>query len=216
MINRLYEIVNHYNIKIDQIVECGSRDLLDAIKLHQKFDAKVLSIECNPETIPICRKNIIPGIILDERCINDYDGECYFYQINIRLTRTTHKDGNPGASSIFKAVDNYTPEKYVQNKIKVKCARLNTILKDHNIKKIDLLWMDLQGAELIALNNTDNYLKDIELIMTEVEFKPIYHGQALFDDINDKLKNDFNMIYGYLNAEWFTNVIYINKRWGIL
>ena len=210
MVDILNNIADKYDIKVNQIVECGSRDLLDAVALNEAFDARVLAIECNPETLPICRHNLINGIVLDERCINSYSGECDFYQIDTELTVTPHRDGNPGASSIFEAAP-YPHEKYIQRKIKVPCETLGNIVKDHNIKKVDLLWMDLQGAEKIALEGID--FTDIDIIMTEVEFKPMYKGQPLFGHIHGFLKHDFFFEYGNLKLEWFTDVVYVNKKY---
>jgi len=43
-------------------------------------------------------------------------------------------------------------EQYVQNKVEVDCIRLDDLCGQLQIDVIDLIWMDLQGAELRAWN----------------------------------------------------------------
>jgi hypothetical protein len=44
--------------EIDTIVEIGSRDCVDAIRLANFYKTKVIAFECNPEAVAICKKNI--------------------------------------------------------------------------------------------------------------------------------------------------------------
>ena len=62
-----------------------------------------------------------------EGAVSDYDGHIKFYPINQQETITSWKDGNPGASSIFKSNGSYTVEKYVQDEIEMNCHRLDTL-----------------------------------------------------------------------------------------
>jgi protein O-GlcNAc transferase len=48
---------------------------------------------------------------------------------------------------------------------------------------VDLLKMDVQGAELDVLRGSERSLSDVLAIHTEVEFVPIYRSQPLFDDV---------------------------------
>jgi hypothetical protein len=72
--------------------------------------------------------------------------------------------------------------------------------------------MDLQGAELIALKSLGDFLKNVSIICTETEINAMYEGQALFKDIDDFLKDNFDLIHGNLGVTWGTDVIYINKK----
>jgi FkbM family methyltransferase len=57
---------------------------------------------------------------------------------------------------------------------------------------VDLLKMDIQGAELMVLRNAKKRLKDALIIQAEVEFLPMYVDQPLFGDIDVFLrKNKF-------------------------
>jgi FkbM family methyltransferase len=71
---------------------------------------------------------------------------------------------------------------------------LDDYCAEHELERIDILKMDIQGGELKALKGARRLLsrQAIGLIATEVEFKPLYLDQPLFWDINAHLRS-----YGY-------------------
>ena len=131
------------------IFDIGSRDCLQSIEFYNNFpNAKIYAFECNPNTLDICKKNIEPysdRITLIEGAVCDYNGNITFYPINQQKTITTWKDGNPGASSIFKSNGEYTAETYVQDEIITSCHRLDSIMDKYGISNVDIMWMDLQA-----------------------------------------------------------------------
>lgn len=198
------------------IFDIGSRDCLQSIEFYNTFpNAKIYAFECNPNTIEICKKNIenySDRITLIEGAVCDYDGEIKFYPINQEKTITTWEDGNPGASSIFKSNGKYTVEKYIQDEITTNCHRLDTIIDKYNIPKVDIIWMDLQGAELLALKGMGNYLRNVKYIHTEVSYKEMYTGQVMFNELNDYiLANGFNIKNKLSFRGWQEDIIYENN-----
>lgn len=198
------------------IFDIGSRDCIQSIELYKAFpNSLIYAFECNPNTLEICKKNIKlyeDRITLIEGAICDYDGYIIFYPINQKKTITTWKDGNPGASSIFKSNGNYNVETYVQDEIITKCFRLDTIMKLHNILNVDIIWMDLQGAELLALKGLGNHIKNVKYIHTEVSHKEIYTGQVMYDELNNYiLSNNFTAINNLTFNCWQEDVIYKNN-----
>ena len=47
---------------IESVVEIGSRDLADAIKIHNFFGCEVISFECEPTLYAACRNSIPNGV----------------------------------------------------------------------------------------------------------------------------------------------------------
>jgi FkbM family methyltransferase len=200
---------------IKTILDIGSRDLTEGSYFAERYpNATIYSFECNPATLPLCEKKAknYKNIILTSKAVNEYTGFCTFYPTDPEKTITTWEDGNPGASSLFKANGNYPIEHYVQKEITVPCIRLDDVLKDNNIEKIDMLWMDLQGAELLALKSLGSYLEKVSFICTEVEINPMYENQALFKDVDNFLNKKFTKIWGNTNVQWGTDVIYKNNE----
>jgi len=77
---------------------------------------------------------------------------------------------------------------------KVNQLTLDTFCSIQGIESIDILKLDIQGAELMALKGAAVKLRSqaIGCIFCEVEFRPIYEGQPLFWDISTYL-----MSHGY-------------------
>ena len=54
-----FDFVNKFNkdeVKI--IFELGSRDLIDAVKLHDYYKCKIYAFECNPDCLIECNKQL--------------------------------------------------------------------------------------------------------------------------------------------------------------
>ena len=199
------------------IFDIGTRDCMHSVKFSQIFPkAKIYAFECNPNTIPICKKNIenYPNIILIEKAVNNYNGTCDFFPIDQEKTITTWKDGNPGASSLFLSNGNYNSiETYIQSKVITDCVRIDTIMNDYNITGVDIVWMDLQGAELLALESFGDFLNNIKYIHTEVSYIPIYDGQVMFNELHKYLlQNGFTNINQPTFNGWQEDIIYKSKK----
>jgi len=195
------------------IFDLGSRDCIQSIEFYKTFpNAKIYAFECNPNTLKLCENNIKPyrdRITLIKGAVCDYDGDITFYPINQQMTITTWRDGNPGASSIFKSNGNYTVEKYVQDEIKTNCHRLDTIMKTYNIPKVDIIWMDVQGSELLVLKGLGDHINSLKYIYTEVTHKEMYSGQVMFKELNDFIiLNDFEILNNLTLQGWQEDVIY--------
>lgn len=68
----------------------------------------------------------------------------------------------------------------------VETVRLDDITEAH---PCDFLKLDVQGAELLVLEGAPQTLKTTLGIITEVNFLPIYKGQALFADVDINLRD---------------------------
>jgi len=201
------------------IFDVGSRDCEQAIEFYKMFpNSFIYAFECNPNTLDICKKNIEnykDRITLVEMAVCNYDGEIDFFPIDQKNSISLWKDGNPGASSLFKGNQMYeTNEKYIQYQIKTKCCRLDTFMKNNNLNGVDIIWMDAQGAELIILQGMGKYLKTLKYLYTEVSYKELYTGQVLFDQLNYfLLENNFELCNNLLRLEHYLqeDAIYIHK-----
>jgi FkbM family methyltransferase len=71
------------------------------------------------------------------------------------------------------------------SRIPCQTRRLDDITE---IAAIDVLKVDVQGAERDVLRGGEQRLKDTVLIVTEVEFVPLYRGQPLFADVDAEMR----------------------------
>lgn len=219
-LNTFYTFANHKFKNpedVSVIFDIGSLHCLESIEFSKKFtNSKIYAFEANPESYSVCLENTekIENISVINKAVNSYDGKCTFRPINPEKTVTTWFDGNRGASSLFKANGSYDHiEKYVQDEIEIPCVRLDSFCQENNIDRIDLIWMDLQGAELIALESLGELLSTVQVIHTELEVNPMYDGQCLFSDVNKFLvDNGFVRVYGNADVQFGTDFIFVNKR----
>jgi FkbM family methyltransferase len=202
---------------VQTILELGSRDAEVSVALKRAFPhARVFAFECNPPAIELCRRTIaasgLDDITLVPKAISDSNGTLDFFAIDPVKTVTPHTDGNIGASSLFQANPEYPHEQYHQNKISVEATTLAQWAEEASISSVDLVWMDLQGAELKALEGMGELLKNTKILYTEVEFKPLYLGQPLFGDIDKFLRSHGFRLHGKFNrSEWFGDVMYVQS-----
>ena len=205
------------NKEVEVIFDVGACHALESVELSKKYpNAKVYTFEANPVSYNVCLENTegYDSITVINEAVNDYDGVCKFYPMDKEKTITTWEDGNQGASSLYRANGQYDfIEKYVQYEIEVPYNVSDTFCERNGIDKIDIIWMDLQGAELKALQSLGSLLDTVQIIHTELEMNPMYEGQCLFSDVNEYLTNNgFDLEYGDTNVQFGSNFIFTNQR----
>lgn len=194
------------------IFECGSRDALDACSLAACFDARVFAFECNPQALALCRENVRlePRVTLVEQAVWIEDGTIEFFPVEGSQTVTRHPEfslpgGNIGASSCFQATNDNPlyPETYTQSRIVVSATRLDTFCVARGIQGIDLLCMDLQGAELKAVQSLGDRLAGVRAIISEVTTQVAYEGADTYDRLQAFLTaSGFQLVEENLSPEW--------------
>ena len=216
-INKISQIADYLfgERSIRTIFEFGSRYGEDTIEFTKKYPAAIVyAFECNPGTIEICRQNLkqFPNIILNEKAVSDKIGSVSFFVNDKEKTKTAWEDGNQGASSLFKASGKYPVEEYVQKEVIVNSITLSSFISEEKIEEIDIMWMDVQGAELMALRGLENQISKIKLLHVEVEFFEIYKDQPLFRDVNKFLKKNNFKLLGYTSySEYAGDAVYLNR-----
>jgi len=104
-------------------------------------------------------------------------------------------------------------QKYSQDEIAIPCGRIETALNVNETNYIDLVWIDLQGAEKIAFESMGRYLIRARYIHCEVTHKPIYSGQILFDELDEYLRlKGFQLQTPINRNRWQENSIYKNNN----
>jgi FkbM family methyltransferase len=132
------------------IFDIGVWDCGDSIRLKIRYpEAKVYSFEADPDRSKIIKEYISNfEIDFNDFAISDVDGFIDFYQA---LPSPFNGHVFTSHGSMFKHTDYYKSilsfVKQSDSSIKVKSKRLETFCLENNIEDIDLVHLDVEGAE---------------------------------------------------------------------
>ncbi len=222
--NRLLHLIDKVDLTdVKHILDIGSRDLWQSVEFANIFqNARIDAFEPVPGSYNDCLATMekIPEdfkkrIRVHKVALCDTDGEIPFYPVVPELSSTP----NVGASSMMRFMEglNGTPfnQELVQEEITVIGTKPDTWAAENGVEQIDIMWMDVQGAELLVLKGAEELLKRTKIIMTEVGLKPYYEGHTLKVEIDSYLAaHGFVELEGAFQLNGFdyeANTIYIRK-----
>ena len=169
----LEQYLSEFNIdtsSFNYIVEIGSKDCQEALTFTKLFpNAHIVSFECNPKLLPQCRTNAAKSdnITLVEKCVTDNPDNHLFY---------LPKDLS-GTASICEPG-------YLYDTVNVDTIRMDDFLTN---QIVDLLWIDVQGAESQVLNSFGPKLNQVNTIYCEVDVVPFRYQNSSYE--SQVLKN---------------------------
>lgn len=164
-----------------------------------KLDPIVL-VEANPKLASALREKFADAkdVIVIEGAASDKEGTAEFNLASMDQSSSLL----PSAKH-----SNLYPKITFDHKINVQTFRLDKTLADLGIdfSRLNLLVMDIQGAELLALRGATDILPHVEAIQLEVNFDELYEGCPLIYDLDDFLAgNDFLRVFTSTpySADW--------------
>jgi FkbM family methyltransferase len=200
------------------ILDIGSWHLEQSLEFHSIFpSAQIHAFEPVPQSYINCKNkaSFYKNINVYNLALTDFIGEASFFEVDVDKSSTP----NVGASSLFKFKDgmngSFFNQNWIQKEIKVQANTLDNWCKQNVIDKIDIIWIDVQGAELNVFKGGENILKNTKVIFTEVGLKAYYEGHSLKKDIDNYLLNlGFKEISDSFELNGFdyeANTIYIKE-----
>lgn len=183
------------------IFDIGTCEGEDTIRYLMKYPrAKVHSFEPVPGNFKIAKSNIekygfTHSVRLNPIALSSETGEFDLFVSSGEPTDIEREPnwnyGNKSSSLLEPAKTlEVTPWLEFENKISVKTETLENYCKHNSIKHIDLIHMDVQGAELMVLNGAGPMIKDVSAIWLEVESVELYKNQPLKKDIEKFMKKN--------------------------
>lgn len=128
--------------------------------------------------------------------IADYSGECEFW--------ACYTPDGRGSGSIRKPTGHLVEKPHYdfrQLPKKIPCYTLDGIFSSENLTHIDVLWVDIQGAENSMIAGGQNALRHTRYLFIEAEKRILYDGQSIREDLLAMLPNwkiigdfDFNLL----------------------
>ncbi len=153
--------------------------------------AHIYSFEPDPDSFSVLSAAAVERVSYFNLAFSDADGTASFYRNRISHTNSLLKVNLNSRDSI--GIVNATAEKstqYFENfneEVKVATVRLDSFARQHSISQIDLLKIDVQGAECKVLLGAEATLRNTRAIILEISFFDYYEHQTSFMDVENIL-----------------------------
>ena len=200
------------NLKKDiTIIEAGAANGNDTVFFATNFPkSKIFSLEPMSSLYKETFKKIqkFKNVKLYNYAFSHFDGK-----LDLNLAENDNKPW--GSSSLLKPklhLEIHPGIKFNETE-NVDVIKLDTFIKNNNIKSIDLLWLDLQGVEPNVLMACAN-LSNIKFIYSEVSVLENYEDQILYKDFRKfMLESGFKVYFEDIRWEDGGNVLFKNKKY---
>lgn len=179
MILELKELVAQYGIAPRGVIHIGAHEGQEHQEYQELGFKKVLFIEANPKVYERLLQTVgdTPNVRTVNMAVSDQSGEV-----------TLHVTSYDESSSILplKRHKELYPLIEETSRLTVPSRTLDELLRElgENPSDYNLLNIDIQGAELLALQGGMGALRHIEAIYTEVNYQEMYEGCALIDQLD--------------------------------
>lgn len=180
------------------IFDVGAYDGGTSLEYKNIFpNSKIYSFEPFPDSFSKLVKNTsrYKDIIAINKGIGEKDGIAKFNSNSSAPTNSlldTHESG----STIW-GTDLLNTAK----KIAVELTTIDSFLEIHNIAKIDILKMDVQGAEYMIMKGAKKTIERglINMVYTEIITLPTYKEQLNFDEMVNLMRNFGFTLFNFYN-----------------
>jgi FkbM family methyltransferase len=193
MLIHIKTLLDKYQFMPTGILHVGASTGQEAKDYFNSGVESVIWIEAIPNVFNQLVRNIqeFPRMVAFNECVGNEDGKEMCFNIS----------NNEAQSSSLLELDYHKtdhPDVFYCDKIQVKTKRIDTLLKEKGIYIADynFINIDLQGAELMALQGMGELLRQVKYAYLEVNKKHEYKDCPLLDDIDA-----YMFKYGFTRVE---------------
>ena len=204
MILTLPELVDRYRFPVGSVLHLGARlgeerDEYDAVGARE-----ITWVEADPDVCAELAEAIDrPGHRVVQAVVSDAD------DVEVDF----HVASNRSSSSILtmKLHTEAHPEAVVTGTKRLMTTTVDTLCARAAITQPDLLVLDLQGAELLALRGATWTLAAVAALYTEVSIVELYEGGVLIGDLDDFLAG-FARVETVMTPFGWGDALYLPRR----
>ncbi|MGF1677757.1 MAG: FkbM family methyltransferase [Candidatus Methylacidiphilales bacterium] len=182
-------------IRYDRVVDAGaSRGSFTEAMKKVYGSREVVAIEAIPDLAEALKKRYRDdhGVRIMSAALSDGEGTATF-----QLNRHDY-------SSSLLSIDERNSKWFgkdlrIEKTIEVPTITLEGVMSEMGWDQVDLLKMDLQGAEGMVLRGSEHVLDRVQVIFTEILFEPLYEGAWLFWEMREFLADKGFKLCGMSN-----------------
>ena len=156
--------------------------------LKELFEkSTIYSFEPDPESFQILSSKAVSGVHYYNLALSDVDGSSIFYRNKVSHTNSLLKvnlnseDSIKIAASKAKGDEQYMSEFNIESQVDT--ITLDSFAKFNFIKNVDLLKIDVQGAESKVISGGGEILRKTAIVVIEISFFDYYEQQTSFLDV---------------------------------
>ena len=158
------------------IIDCGAHIGADTLKLARLKGSTVHAFEAAPQIFSQLKEHTknISNIICYPLALAHKTGTASFH---------ISTGASDGSSSLLAPKQHLAshPDVYFTETVLVDVITLDDWAMQNNIPKVDVLWLDMQGAEQMMLSVSTKILPTVQLIHTEVSTIETYEGVVTYE-----------------------------------
>lgn len=185
------------------ILDIGSLDGADAVELGRMFPAATIhSFEPDPANFPLLQQTAecCDRIIAYQIALSDKSGKAKFFASGAENDAYYNRASGSILRPLQSATD-WWPQLKFEREVEVSTTTVDEWALTKSIRSIDLVWMDVQGAELQVLQGMGTLIESTRCIVLEVWMRPAYDGAATLPQIQEFLESHgFYMTRLWLNT----------------
>jgi FkbM family methyltransferase len=184
------------------IFDVGACECLDSIRYQRMFpSATIHAFEANPRNVMRAKEALAKfgheEVILNGVALSDKIGELDFFcsegvpegKLNDKHWDYGNKSGSILEPDMEKIRSVWTWLNFRKQE-KIPCTTLAAYCESNDVRTIDLLHLDVQGAELMVLRGAGNMIQAITSVWLEVSSDRFHLGQALAGELHQFLASN--------------------------
>jgi FkbM family methyltransferase len=186
MLFSLEYLIDTYALQIDGIVHIGASYGQEIDDYDKAGIKNIIWVEADPEVYGSLCENLrpYPDSKCFQACVSNQDG------LPVQFKITSNKGQS---SSILNLKEHalFYPHIVVVRELQMQTVTIDTLLKQQGIEisgKYNFLNMDIQGAELLAMQGMKNNLHKFRYVYLEINQRELYEGCALEEEVDNFLK----------------------------
>jgi FkbM family methyltransferase len=175
----LTSLAKTHEIKPRGVIHIGAHEGKELARYREMGFQKILFVEADPEVFARLQKNVgdEPGVILAQCAVGNTSGRA--------ASRVTSMDHSSSLLPLKRHKTLY-PDIVETQTFEVRTVTLDALLAELPLDpaEFNFLNIDIQDAELLALQGADKTLTQIDAINTAVNFEERYEGCAQIEEID--------------------------------